>query len=273
MASKDPSGSVLLSEALQSHITSRTKAGYASALKRWLRFCEARKVPPFPADELWLASYVVSHCVATSIAVSSLKVYLSAIQYEQVLRGHEWTLKGSEMVRRALRFVKKRYGAPGKALKVPVSLSVLRALLQHVPGWPRWERMCHDDRVFVAASVIAICGFLRGGEFLYSAKSVRRCLRHRDVTVKMVAGEEAVCVDIAQPKNMWWLEHATATCFDPRASPANADGTMLGPVTALKEYRRLSVISLVANGPAFVMESGDAISRDWMVSRTFSPSL
>ena len=137
IASRDPIGARLLSEALAGHVTGRTRRGYESAVKKYIDFCAIRDTIPFPVDELWLAMYILD--VATSIKVSSLKVYLSAIQYVQVLEGFEWRLRGNELVRRAMRFVKRRYPCLSKAPKLPVSTSVLLRMVRYVSGWPRWS--------------------------------------------------------------------------------------------------------------------------------------
>ena len=236
IASRDPIGAQLLSEALAGHVTGRTRRGYESAVKKYIDFCAIRDIVPFPVDELWLAMYILD--VATSIKVSSLKVYLSAIQYVQVLEGFEWRLRGNEMVRRAMRFVKRRYPCLSKAPKFPVSTSVLLRMVRYVSGWPRWSLLDHDDLLFVAASSIAVCGFLRGGEFLVYRGSDRQILKQSDVFLRSVGGREAVCVHVSQPKNMWWLQFAAVTCFCPGANSA------LSPVTALKIYRRFSTVQL-----------------------------
>ena len=46
------------------------------------------------------------------------------------------------------------------------------------------EEMSQDDRTFATASVLAVAGFLRGGEFLGSASSDRKLLLHDNVCVK-----------------------------------------------------------------------------------------
>ena len=113
ISSLDPVGARALSGALTDHVVSSTREGYSSAAKKYLQFCSDRGIEPYPADGLWVAAYIVD--VVTSIKVSSLKVYLAAIQYTQVLVGHPWTLSGNELIRRALRFVKRRHPGPTKA--------------------------------------------------------------------------------------------------------------------------------------------------------------
>ena len=105
IARKDPQGTKRLNQVIMDHITPTTQATYASALKKYLSFCDVRDVVPFPVDPVWIALYIT--VVVSSIKVSSLNGYLAAIHNEQVLRGFQWTIAKDEIVRSALRFVKK----------------------------------------------------------------------------------------------------------------------------------------------------------------------
>ena len=75
--------------------------------------------------------------------------------------------------------------------------------------------MSHDDRVFIAASMIGICGFLRGGEFLAYPGNKRPILRQKDIQVAKDGDIYEVRVSVVQPKNMWWIDSAEVTCFNP----------------------------------------------------------
>ena len=77
---------------------STTRDGYCS-VKKYVRFGDDRGLELFPADELWVTAYIID--VVSSIKISSLKVYLAAIQFTQVLEGHPYALAltGSELVR------------------------------------------------------------------------------------------------------------------------------------------------------------------------------
>ena len=262
IVAKDPRGAIMLNSAIMDHITPTTQASYASALKKYLVFCAARDVVPFPVDPVWIALYIT--VVTSSIKISSLNGYLAAIHNEQVLRGYPWTIAKDEIVRRALRYVKRVHRAPTKSPKVPISMAIILKMLLRVPFWPDWARMCHDDRLFVAASTIASCGFLRGGEFLQYAGSGRDVLLHSMVSTPLVRGHRAVVVQVEAPKNMWWLDSARVTCFSPAAGCA----AIVDPVVALDMYRVHSVVPLTDDGPAFVMSNGLPLSKKFIVDRT-----
>jgi hypothetical protein len=251
LAAVDPIGAYDVNEALAGHLVS--ERGYASALRAYTRYCFLREEPAFPADEIFVAGYIIHMC--SSISVSSLKVYLAAIKHFQELEGHNWDLRGNEMVRRALRFVKRRHPRPTIALKFPLSTQVLRSIFPCMPGWPNWSFMSHDDRVIIAATTIAVCAFLRGGEFLVYPGSQRPMLLHGDITVHKVRQLPAVRVDIAQPKNMWWVQSASVSCFDAGA------GDDFGPLKALRVYRNLSTVPLEDDGPAFKLANGRPLSK------------
>jgi hypothetical protein len=117
IAREDPVGARALNEALTHHVVSTAREGYSSAAKKCLRFCSDRCIEPYPAEDLWVAAYIID--VVSSIKISSPKVYLAAMQYTQVLEEHRWTLAGNELIRRALRFVKRRQPGPDQGSQIP----------------------------------------------------------------------------------------------------------------------------------------------------------
>jgi hypothetical protein len=122
LAAVDPIGAYDVNEALAGHLV--PERGYASALRAYTNYCCLREEPVFPVDEIVVAGYIIHMC--SSISVWSLKVYLAAIKHFQELEGHNWDLRGNEMIR-ALRFVKRRHPRPTIALKFPLSTQVLRS--------------------------------------------------------------------------------------------------------------------------------------------------
>jgi hypothetical protein len=247
--------------ALTEHVAVGTRKGYESAIKSFTEFLTAfAGPPPFPVEPVWLCAYIIYTCM--HVSVPSMKVYLQGIKYGHGCQGFQWSLDGDERIRRALRWVKRKYGMASKASKVPLSLRLLSKLFVHVPGWPRLHIMSHDDRVFVTASVIATLGFLRGGEFTWSKSSFRPLLRGDQLTISSSLGYSAVTIDVPQPKTRWWLPSVAVTCFTP------APGCFMDPVWLLTGMRCLSSVPLGLRDPAFRMSNGDALSRDFAVRRT-----
>ena len=262
----DPVGARALNDALRMHVVPSTVSGYTSAFKKWEIFCQSRKIPTFPATEIWLCSYIIF--ASTSIKQDSMKWYLSAIHYFQALQGHPWEVYGSELVRRTLRTTKRQFGSSGKGLKMPLSCNTLAAMFAHIPNYPQFGAMTHDDRLFVTASVLAVSAFLRGGEFLEYSGNRRPTLRQRDVQViASTPNSNRVQIAIARPKNMWWLAAANVSC----GIATEGTGLPILPWVMLVLYRAFASkagVCLTDNGPAFVMQDGSTLSRTWMVSKS-----
>ena len=191
LRSVNPPLADMLEDAVRNHVVPTTRSSYASAVRQFCRFVKAHGGgDAFPVQEVWVCAWALF--MALGVSAASLKAYLSALKYEQGARGHPWRLDGSEMVRRVLRYVAKSYGGPRRSIKFPVTVEVLRKVFPHLAGWPSLRSMSHDDRVFAAASAVAVFGFLRGGEFLWSRGSSRPLLMVENVATKHVGGVEVV---------------------------------------------------------------------------------
>lgn len=256
----DPPLAAAVSEGLAGSVVPGTRASYATAVTSFVSFCDARGLVPFPADELLVCAYI--RFKAMFIQHQSFGVYLAGIKYEHEMRGIEWSLDGSVLIRRMLRFIKRRYPRGDSVSKMPISLGVLRVILPLLPGWPVAAGMSHDHRLFAAASLIGTAGFLRGGEFLASPGSDRAVLNGVALSCQVISGAPAVVVQIPQPKARWWVASERVVCFEfDKEGPFN-------PVRALKSYRELSPIRLDPHLPAFRLSDGSSLSREWMVALT-----
>ena len=264
IATEDPVGARNLSNALTNHVVPKTRSSYTSAFKKYTSYCDTRDLPYFPADPIVMSAYFIH--ISTSVQVASIGHYAAAIQYFQGLESDmPWVCKGDDKIRRTMRYLKRTYPRVGKALKLAISCATVAQMVVHIAGYPDWLSMAHNDRVFVAASMLGVCGFLRGGEFLAYPGSGRPLLRQCDVRVDVAEG--SVKVRVVQPKNMWWIESADVLCFNPPAGVLKYD-----LVTAILLYRLMAAGQgspvLTDDGPAFVMANGKALSREFMISRT-----
>ena len=245
--------------ALESSVVATTRASYNSATRKWMEFWEARDTSPFPADGVMMSAWIL--VLAMSINVSSLGMYTAGVRYSQELEGFQWTIAGNDLVRRTMRFVKRRYPSTQATPKFPVTFSVVQAFLPFVPGWPEASTMTHDDRVCIAATLVGLAGFLRGGEFLWSRGSARETLRSSDVVTGRIDGHQVVQVRVAQPKARWWLEGEKVICYGSPTAAFNVAERCIS-------YRRLSTVNLTPDGPAFRVADGSALSRDVLVRWT-----
>jgi hypothetical protein len=227
----------------------------------YTEWCEFACIEPWPVDAVRLAGWAVDS--ATHLKVSSIASYASGLKFSQPrYTDVPWSLDGNIMVRQAMRFIKRKYGDPGKGVKFPVCLKAVRAMLPLLPGWPVATNMSHDDRLFACASVVATMAFLRGGEFLTNKYSGRPVLLGKHLLARRQGITATVVVRVPRPKNAWWEEHLEAVCF----SFPGLDH--FDPRKLLHAYRANTTVALGPDDPAFRMENGDPLQRDWMVSRT-----
>ena len=210
---KAPRLAAMLEECVRDHVVPETRSTYGCAVSQFERFMELYDAgPAFPADAVWVSAWVLK--LAMDVSIPTIKTYLAAVKHEHASRGLEWSLGGNELVRRAMRFVSRKYGVAARSLKFPITIELLRRVFGVVPGWPCLADMSHDDRVFVTASVVGVLGFLRGGEFLSSPRSSRPILRAQDLCVCEIRGVQAVLVLFPKPKARWWLKEAICTSWD-----------------------------------------------------------
>jgi hypothetical protein len=138
----------------------------------------------------------------------------------------------------------------------------------HVPDdacSPSLRRMFHDDRVYVAVSVVATLGFLRGGEFTWSKGSCCRMLLGADLQVISSLGSPAVSVSIPRPKTRWWLPSVSVTCFQP------APGCFLDPAWLVNSMRNLAPTGAwmgPSDAHSVILTNGAPLSRSVAVTRT-----
>ena len=268
LARNDPILARFLGAGVTDHVVPTVRSSYATAAGSYERFCAQRSLPPWPADSIQVSAWLLD--LADTVSPDSMQVYLAGLQYHQALLNMPWTLRGDEIVRRTLRYLKRIFPSSSGVEKTAVSVGVLKATLPLLPGWPDLDRMSHDDRLFATASVIAVCGYLRGGEFLKSPGSRRPILRNADVEMVGVGDTHAVRVSIRQAKATWWQETSDVYCF---ASKPGDGNRAFCPVYLYMNYLRLAPSSCARlvhspSGPAFCMANGKALTKKWMVDRT-----
>ena len=153
-----------MADVLHSSIVSTTEKSYSSVVRKYVLFCELHNLEPWPVDAIQLCAWIIR--LLTTVKPTSLGTYLAGVRYVHINHGYTWTLTGNEYVRRTLRWAKRNFPCGGKALKVPITVAVLRAILPKLKGWPDVDEMSYDDLLCACASVTGVLCFLRGGECL-----------------------------------------------------------------------------------------------------------
>ena len=259
LAQADPLLAARLGSVLTGYLAN--KKGYESATRSYLDFCELRCLRPWPTDGVLLAAWLVR--IATHVKWTSMKVYLAAVHYSQVLEGFEWRVPQYDYVRRALHWVRRRLPCDPKGRKFAITLSLLRVLFAKLPGWPNLAMMSHDDRLFASASWTAVTGFFRGGEFLAAPGSSRPILRLSAVRVESINSGLAQIISVPQPKATCWLPVVDVPCY-------GGSDPLFNTVVLWRAYRAgAPVLGLPPEAtPAFHLRDGSALSKEWMVRRT-----
>jgi hypothetical protein len=257
----------MLDTALVDYIVPTTANSYACCAGSYERFCDLRGLQPYPADQVQVSAWIIR--LMTSVQPTSLGPYLAAVRFTHINQGFPWLLEGNECVRRVLRYVKRRFPCGGKAVKIAISLSVLRRILPLLPGWPNLTSMSHADLLFACASVIGSCGFLRGGEFLYTPRQARPILRFHHVAVRVIKGTPSVVVSVPQAKAEWWRVSTDVPIF---GLPDQSD-----PFSPVMLWQALCTRSKHVNRdggssshalPAFHNADGSPLRKDAMTART-----
>jgi hypothetical protein len=257
LARADPVLASMLGVGVTDHVVANVRSSYATAAESYERFCSLRSLSPWPTDSIQVAAWLLD--LVDTVKPDSMQMYLSGLQYHQALLNMPWTLSGDEIVRRTLRYLKRNFPSSSGKQKTAVSVGVLKAILPLLPGWPIFERMSQDDRAFATASVIAVCGFLRGGEFLASPGSRRPILTNGDICTLKVGDTLAVQLKVRQAKATWWQETSEVYCF--AAAPDSATDTEFCPVRLRMQYHRCApptVDTSSAKSPAFCTANGRA---------------
>lgn len=269
LALADPAGARVVDKAWDEHCVHDTRRKYTSIGSSYVHFCELRDVDPWPACDIRVAAWMLRIC--TTVKWTSMGSYLAGLRDQQLSLGMAWELKGSERIRRSMRWIKRKFPCNPVGVKFAVSLAVLRSILPRLKEWPKLEAMSHDDRLFATASMAGTAGMLRAGEFTTSPRSSRGVLPMENVRVRVVGGAPALVLSIPQPKARWWLQDVDVPCIG-----CGDEGSPFYPVRlwrALVEgspavARAGKAGSGTGKLPAFHFADGSPLTRDWLVRRT-----
>ena len=233
-----------------------TKRVYACGQKRYLDFCRAGNLAPFPVTEDQLCTFV-AHLMDDGLQHSSIKGYLSAIRRLQIVKGMgdpfaaSWPLL--EYTLRGVKLHQANHKDTRSKKRLPVTPDILRKLRK------TWERECHNPDYIMLWAACCTCffGFLRSGEI--TVPSIREFdpeghLSEGDVSLNCQSNPSVVRV------------HIKASKTDPFRQGVyvylGRTENELCPVSAVAAY--LAVRGRSA-GPFFRFVSGTCLSRELLV--------
>ena len=259
LAAADPASAAAVLTSWTEYVLPGTRSSYASGVKKYVAWCGCRGLSPWPTDEALLCGWM--HFLALTVKPTSMRMYLAAVRYQQGLEGFPWKLDGNDKVHRSMTYLKRKFPSGPQPFKFAVDLRTLQRVLRHIPGWPSPLGMSHNDRVFAAASLAAVCGFLRGGEFLFYPSSDRRTLRQGDVSVSGdIPSPRTLRLRIPQPKTMWWVKFSEVFIHE---RPG-----VFCPVRWWCAVASYDPIQRSSSSPAFRLDDGSALSKVFMLRRT-----
>ena len=107
----------------------RTRAGYGSAIKRFLSFTAAYGLSPLPLNEELLLRYV-AHLNLQHLAPSTIKNYLSALRAWVIANGFDEPIIWTPRVHLACRAVSRSHDPPRQVL--PITYDILSSMFNHL---------------------------------------------------------------------------------------------------------------------------------------------
>ena len=132
LSAADPIMAALVAEGLLNSVIPDTQSSYNTATKRFVEFCKARGLLPWPVRSHMMCAFL--HFIATTVAVPSMGMYSAGLRYTQGLYNLPWGLDGDENVRRTMRFLKRKYPVAEPVEKFPLSIGVLKVILPFLYG-------------------------------------------------------------------------------------------------------------------------------------------
>ena len=164
-------------------LAASTRRTYSCAQQKFINFCimighVSSSSSPCPATEWTLCLFATF--LPDSLRHSSIKEYLSAVQYLHVYQGFPDPLENCLRLQRVVRGIKHSQGSLPANPRLPLSSNILRMIHSAL------DLNSFDDHMFWAACLLAYFGFLRSAEFNVPSLSAFDPSRHlsvRDIAV------------------------------------------------------------------------------------------
>ncbi|SPO24216.1 uncharacterized protein UTRI_03484 [Ustilago trichophora] len=224
-------------------LAGNTRSRSSAVCNDYLASCARGLALPFPATATTLVEWCAHHH-GRNRSYGLLKRNLATLKSWHIDLGLDTSAFDSERLARVARGYKRVVGVPAPAAKLPITLPLLRQLVQalHV--------VCplqHDRRMYRAAFCLAFACFLRAGEFTWEAQGAPSSL-----TVGSVS---------------FATDRSFATVFLPssKTDPFRTGATLTAPAVPLSTCA-VAALATICHGrhpsaPLFTLDGGLPFSR------------
>lgn len=228
---------------LQNSLTRSSQATYASGFQSYASFCSRNGFAVFPLVESILELYVSS--MARRLAFSTIKVYISAIQYNSIINVFSESIADMRRLYYVLRGI-RLFLANRRSLPRRRPITIHQLLQLHI--WTRLRYSSYDADMLRAASSLAFFGLLRSSEYVspHRHTASARALQVSDISFS----HNLMLVHIKQSKTDPFRSSCTL-----RLAPTY---TSVCPVRAMSRYlgHRNNL-----QGPIFTFADGSYLTR------------
>ena len=222
-------------------------ATYRSGWSSYTSFCDLYRIPRLPVSEASLVFYF-THLANRLILHSTMKVYLSAINYFSQLLGFPLKLDSMRQLHYLLMGIRRIQGARlTRPKRLPITLQHLAALRIYLAN--RFPP--HDARMLWAACTTAFFGLLRSSEYTSPSSNTQ-------LPSTLLRSHLTFSYDYSEA-----VLHLPFSKTDQFGRGANVHlfslNSILCPVSALAHYL---VARSQSPGPLFVYLNGTFLTRD-----------
>ena len=249
-----PSLGLIVQELFAAGLAASSQRTYRSGERRYVTFCQAYNLVPFPATEPVLAAFVAM-LYTQGLASGTVKSYLAAVRHAQIAIGQgDPQIGAMPQLEYVLKGLKRRTSGRQQRTRLPITPAILRQLKEV------WSRMPdrHNAAMLWAAATLCFFGFLRMGEAVVPAAGYDPAvhLSYTDAHVNDRSSPEWMGVRIKASKTDPFRRGITIYI--------GATGEDLCPVAALLGYM---VLRGNREGPMFVFANGDHLTRNRFVTQ------
>ena len=139
-----------------------TRRTYNIGINKFYMFCKNFNCMPFPLNEEVLCLFVTN--LAESVSFKTLKLYLSAVKFQNMELGFRDSMSKMTQLQLTLRGIKRTLGAHGsRKPRLPISIVTMRLLKRYIF---MSKLTNHNKLMFWSACTLAFFGFLRSSEYV-----------------------------------------------------------------------------------------------------------